>query len=200
MAEEMPPCEDWTSLHIYMKLVNAVAKVSGRVFVGPDLCRDKDYLDAAVNYTMDLISAQRKIQAMRPWLRPLLAPRLKEVRQIEERKKMARGIIAPVVQARREAEKNDPSYKKPEDMMQWLMDRYEASGTGSIEKLTHSQLNLIFAAIHTTTLTATNMYVRVTQMAQDGIHVRWLTCCLIVYTRSPPPPNAWIRCEKKSVR
>ena len=157
MAEEMPPCEDWTSVHIYMKLVNAVAKVSGRVFVGPTLCRDKDYLDAAVNYTLDIVGAQRKIQDMRPWLRPFLAPRLKEVRTIDSRKEKARKLIAPIVQARREAEKNDPRYKKPEDMMQWLMDRYSASGNDSIDTLAQSQLGLIFAAIHTTTLTATNM-------------------------------------------
>jgi cytochrome P450 len=157
MSEEMPACEDWTSVHIYMKLVNAVAKVSGRVFVGPDLCRNKDYLDAAVNYTMDFISARSKIQDMRPWLRPFLAPRLKEVRQLAKREEMARKIIYPVVQARRDAENNDPDYKKPEDMLQWLMNRLEESGDDSIERLAKSQLGLIFAAIHTTTLTATNM-------------------------------------------
>lgn len=169
MAEEMPPCEEWTSVYIYMKLVNAVAKVSGRVFVGPDLCRNKDYLDAAVNYTMDLISAQRKIQTMRPWLRPFLAPRLKEVAQLDKRTKSARELIAPIVAARREAEKNDPTYEKPQDMMQWLLDRYEASGRGDyLQQLAQSQLGLIFAAIHTTTLTATNMYVCVARRVQGG--------------------------------
>ncbi|KAF2272943.1 ent-kaurene oxidase [Westerdykella ornata] len=157
MAEEMPPCEDWTEVYIYMKLVNAVAKVSGRVFVGPELCRNKEYLDAAANYTLDLISAQRKISEIKPWQRPFLAPRLKEVKQLRIREEKAKEILEPVVNARREAEKNDPTYKKPDDMLQWLMNRGSDYGRDSIESLAKVQLGLIFAAIHTTTLTATNI-------------------------------------------
>jgi hypothetical protein len=46
LREYMPPCEDWTEVCINQKLVDVVAKVSGRVFVGPELCHDKDYLDS----------------------------------------------------------------------------------------------------------------------------------------------------------
>jgi hypothetical protein len=159
MKEEMPPCKDWTEVYIYMKLANAVAKVSGRVFVGPDLCRDKDYLDAAVNYTLDLVGATEKIKDMHPWLRPFLAPRLKQVRRLREWEQKAIDILKPVVEARKDAEKNDPNYQKPEDMLQWLMNRYPGSQDALVD-LARAQLSLIFAAIHTTTLTATNMYVR----------------------------------------
>jgi cytochrome P450 len=158
MKAEMPLCEDWTPVYIYMRLVKAVAKISGRVFVGPELCRDEDYLDAGINYTLDLVAATRKIQNMKPWLRPFLAPRLHEVRQLRKREKQAEDILSPIVKARQEAEKNDPNYKKPEDMLQWLMNRGAQLGDGnvSIKDLAIYQLGLIFAAIHTTSLTATN--------------------------------------------
>lgn len=143
---------------IYSRLVNMVAKISGRVFVGPELCRDDGYLDAAVNYTMDLINAQRAIKKIRPLYRPYLAPRLPEIKRLLQRQKSAEAFLRPVVQARRDAEKNDPSYQKPDDLLSWFMNRSEDFGVESTEKLAKLQLGIIFAAIHTTTLTATNMY------------------------------------------
>lgn len=158
VRDEMPACEDWTPVYIYMKLVHVIAKISGRVFVGPELCKDKDYLDAGINYTMDLITAQRQIQDIRSWLRPFLAPRLKSVQQLRKREKQARDLLAPIVAARREAEKKGgPEYQKPDDMLQWMMNRHGEDV--SVEKLAIQQLGLIFAAIHTTSLTATNVYV-----------------------------------------
>lgn len=36
---------------MYKTLVDVVAKISGRIFVGPELCQDPEYLDSASNYT-----------------------------------------------------------------------------------------------------------------------------------------------------
>ncbi|KAF2798515.1 cytochrome P450 monooxygenase-like protein [Melanomma pulvis-pyrius CBS 109.77] len=156
MREEMPPCEDWTGEYIYMKLVNVVAKVSGRVFVGPELCRDQGYLDAGINYTLELMNAQRAIKDMRPWIRPFLAPRLPEVRLLRRRERQATEFLRPVVQARRDAEKN-PDYQKPDDMLQWLLNRSVDYKIDSTAQLAKFQLGITFAAIHTTSLTATNV-------------------------------------------
>jgi hypothetical protein len=76
LREYMPPCEDWTEVYINQKLVDVVAKVSGRVFVGPELCQDPEYLDAGSNYTLDLMAAVTVLKKMRPWLKPFLAHRL----------------------------------------------------------------------------------------------------------------------------
>ncbi|KAF2873043.1 cytochrome P450 monooxygenase-like protein [Massariosphaeria phaeospora] len=156
IKDELPPCDDWTAVPIYMSLAKMVAKISGRVFVGPELCRNAEYLDGAVNFTMDLMSAQRAVKRMRPWLRPILAPRLPEVRRLRVREANATAFIRPIVQARRDAEKNDPEWQKPDDMLQWLFDlgpQY-ALDTPKMAKL---QLGLSFAAIHTTTVTTTNI-------------------------------------------
>jgi hypothetical protein len=156
LQKELPPCEDWTGIHIYMKLVNVVAKVSGRVFVGPELCHNQDYLDAGINYTMELMNAQRAIKNMRPWLRPFLASRLPEVQMLRKRENQATKIFRPVVQARLEAQKN-PDYQRPDDMLQWLLNRSEDYNIDSTAYLTKLQLGVTFAAIHTTSLTATNV-------------------------------------------
>ncbi|KAF2740990.1 cytochrome P450 [Polyplosphaeria fusca] len=153
VKEEIPASDDWTEVPIYMAIARIVAKVSGRVFVGPELYKHEDYLDAGLNYTMELISAQRAIKQMKPIWRPFLAPRLPEVRRLKERERQATSFLEPVVKARREAEKN-PDYQKPDDMLQWNMDRGAHLDAAQHAKL---QLGFIFAAIHTTSITATNI-------------------------------------------
>jgi cytochrome P450 len=157
MRQYLPDCNDWTEVAINSKLVDIVAKVSGRVFVGPDLCQDPEYLDCGSNYTILLMEAVRAIKGIRPWLRPFLAPRLPEIRKLRDMEKRAARHLEPIVRERMEAEKNDPNWQKPDDMMQWLLNRSADHGVVSVEKLAKMQLGLIFAAIHTTTMTATNI-------------------------------------------
>ncbi|KAF2464865.1 cytochrome P450 monooxygenase-like protein [Lindgomyces ingoldianus] len=157
IKDEMPPCNDWTPVSIYTALVHIVAKVSGRVFVGPDLCHNEEYLDCGINYTMELISAQQAIKKTRPILRPFFAPRLPEVKRLRERERIAKAFLEPIIDARRVAENNDPDWQRPDDMLQWFLNRSEDFGNFSAHELAKFQLGIIFAAIHTTTLTATNI-------------------------------------------
>ncbi|OGM49897.1 hypothetical protein ABOM_001529, partial [Aspergillus bombycis] len=157
LRDEIPPCEEeWTPVFIYQKLVNTVAKVSGRIFVGVELSRNQDYLDTAINYTIELGNAVQAVKKMKPWLRPFLAWRLPEVQQLNKREELAIQFLEPIIQARREAAK-DPNYQKPDDMLQWFLNRSEAYKVNSTRRLVKMQLLVIFAGIHNTTVTATNV-------------------------------------------
>lgn len=151
----LPACDDWSEVYIYKALVDIIAQVSGRVFVGPELCEDLEYLDCATNYTMDMIDSVTAIKKLRPLFRPFTAPRCPEIRRLRQREKAAADMLQPMVKQRQEAAK-DPDWVKPDDMTQWMMDR-GASDNVSVQELAKCQLGLIFAAIHTTTLTATNI-------------------------------------------
>ncbi|KAF2851024.1 cytochrome P450 monooxygenase-like protein [Plenodomus tracheiphilus IPT5] len=155
LREYMPPCPDWTELKINKILVDIITKVSGRIFVGPDLSENPAYLEAASNYTMDLMKAVNVIKRMRPWLRPLLAHRTNEVRQLREREAQAQNYFKPLIAERVHAKKTDPNWQAPDDMLQWMMNRTTDKIT--VAEIAKEQLALTFAAIHTTTLTATNI-------------------------------------------
>lgn len=157
MRQYLPECNTWTEVCINSKLVDIVARVSGRVFVGPDLCQDPEYLNCGSNYTVYLMEAVRAIKRIRPWLRPFLVPRLPEIKRLRDMEKRAAEHLQPIVRERMEAEKNDPNWEKPDDMMQWLLNRSSSYGGATVEGLAKVQLGLIFAAIHTTTMTATNI-------------------------------------------
>ncbi|KAF3048253.1 hypothetical protein E8E12_011510 [Didymella heteroderae] len=151
----LPACDDWSEVYIYKALVDIIAQVSGRVFVGPELCEDPEYLDCATNYTLDMIDSVTAIKKLRPLFRPFTAPRCPEIRRLRQREKAAADMLQPMVRQRQEAAK-DPDWIKPDDMTQWMMDR-GASNNISVQELATCQLGLIFAAIHTTSLTATNI-------------------------------------------
>jgi cytochrome P450 len=155
LREYMPPCQDWTEVCINQKLVNVVAKVSGRVFVGPELCNDKGYLDMGSNYTIDLMTAVQALKKLRPLTKSFWAPRLPEVKQLRMREKALSDFLRPIVEERMTAKAKDPNWQEPDDMLQWMISR--SNGTESIDRIASFQLSLIFAAIHTTTMTATNI-------------------------------------------
>ncbi|KAH7398762.1 ent-kaurene oxidase [Phaeosphaeria sp. MPI-PUGE-AT-0046c] len=153
----LPPCEDWTEVNITSKLVDIVATVSGFIFVGSELASDPEYLDCGTNYTVRLMDAVNAIKKIRPWLRPFLVPRLPEIVKLREMETRATKHLEPIVCDRVTAEKDDPSWQKPNDMLQWLLNRNSGKDALTVEQLAKAQLSLIFAAIHTTTLTATTI-------------------------------------------
>jgi len=150
---EMPDCTHWTAVNINRALLRIVAMVSGRIFIGPELCRSEEYLDAAINYTIEVMMVRQAVDSIAPWKRPFLANRLPAVKRLEGRVKQAMNFMEPVIEAR----KRLPADQKPDDMLQWLTESQEKMGEDtSAEKLARLQLGLSFAAIHTTTMTATN--------------------------------------------
>ncbi|KAF4814196.1 Cytochrome P450 monooxygenase ATR2 [Colletotrichum siamense] len=168
---ELPPCKDWTEVPINNKLFRIVAMASGRVFVGPELCRNEAYLDTAINYTVDMVNAVLGVMGLPAWRRRFSSRRLPEVKKLFQRFKEAEDFLGPVVTARRDAmAKTD--YEKPDDMLQWLIDAQDKSKNGSRNdaELAIWQLGASFTAIHTTTATATNALCTLASM-QDIIPV-----------------------------
>lgn len=150
MTMELPQSGEWEEIDINAKMSRIIAIVSGRIFVGPELCRSEKYIDMAINYTIEVMTAVYVIGLVPTWLRPLAAPYLPQVKQLTKRLKDADEILLPVVNARREAE------TKPDDLMQWIIDAETKAGSG-VRDIARTQLSITMAAIHTTTLTTVNM-------------------------------------------
>lgn len=129
---------------------------SGRVFVGPELCRNEAYLDTAINYTVDMVNAVLGVMGLPAWRRRFSSRRLPEVKKLFQRFKEAENFLGPVVTARRDVTAK-ADYEKPDDMLQWLIDAQDKSKHSSRNdaELAIWQLGASFTAIHTTTATAT---------------------------------------------
>lgn len=155
----MPACDEWTAVPAYMTVVHMVAKITGRIFVGAELCRHPEYLDSAVHYALDVLAAQKEIKRMSPLLRPLLAPMLASVRRLHEREKRATEFLKPVIQAKLAAK---PSAAPAVDGFDDMMSAFISSATKGGESISPAtlakmQLGTIFAAVHTTSEAMTHM-------------------------------------------
>jgi cytochrome P450 len=105
------------------------------------------------------MQAVHAIKAIRPIFRPFLAPRLPEIRRLRDLEKRAAAFLEPIIRARMEAKKDRQGKQGPDDMMEWLFNRMvqDTGGNVSAGHFAKIQLTLIFAAIHTTTMTTTNV-------------------------------------------
>ncbi|KAI4626023.1 uncharacterized protein J4E87_001498 [Alternaria ethzedia] len=155
LRESMPPCEEWTDVYIFKELVDVIAKVSGRIFVGPELCRNPEYIKLGTNYTMDLVAGVTACKKVRPWLKPFLCPRLPEIVKLRKIEQQLSDFLHPIVEERMTAKAKDPNWQEPDDMLQWMITR--GKGKDTIDEITRFQLGLIFAAIHTTSMTVTSI-------------------------------------------
>nr|XP_036582281.1 ent-kaurene oxidase [Colletotrichum truncatum]KAF6790941.1 ent-kaurene oxidase [Colletotrichum truncatum] len=167
IRDEFPQSSEWTTVSINKKLMRVVAKTSGRIFVGPGLCRDEVYLEAAVGYTFDMTAAIQAVGFISPWLRPIMASRLPQVKKLHTRFQQADAFLRPIVTARREAAKSRLAGEaKPDDMLQWLLDSQDKFGQQSDREISKYQLSLTFAAIHTTTVALTHSFYNLVAMPE----------------------------------
>lgn len=157
LDEEFPKCEEWTPVAVHATLVRMIARISGLAFVGPDVYRSKEYLDNAINYPRDVVSAQRDIKQLNPWLRPLLAPRLKSVRRLRQREARAIAQLGSIIESRRAASPSSAPDPEHNDLLSVLAAKSESDGGYPTPKLAEMQLSLIFASIHTTSETLTHV-------------------------------------------
>lgn len=149
-------------MHFSEKLLRVVARVSGKVFVGAELGRSEEYMDHTINYTLDVMYAAHAVGRMKQWLRPLRASSVPEIKRLNRRIRIAEDFFTPVIRKRIEGAKQ-PEWEKPDDVLQWLIDMQDAKyGDITARELSKRQLDISFAAIHTTNGVALNTYVYTT--------------------------------------
>jgi choline dehydrogenase len=155
VQEELPECDDWTAVVISPVILRIVAIVSGNIFLGPDMCRQEEYLNIAILFTMDLAMASAEIKRWPSWFRSIGAYLTPQVAKVSEHRRKMTEFLAPAIEERRLAMRNGDEV--PDDTFQWMLEKATNHGVTDTGHLSDMILLLIFAAIHTTTLTATNV-------------------------------------------
>lgn len=157
MNAEFPACEDWTPLSIFNVILRIVAIVSGNIFVGPDLCRHEVYLNAALKFTTDTAAATQEVKRWPKYFRSA-AVRLglcPSIQKAQAHRRALFDLFKPMLEERKALMEADRPV--PDDLFQWMLEKSMKHGIVNLQHLTDMQLLIIFAAIHTTTLSATAM-------------------------------------------
>ncbi|CBF80737.1 hypothetical protein AN8530.2 [Aspergillus nidulans FGSC A4] len=141
---------DWHTIPVKKTVLDIVAQLSSKVFLGDQICRNPEWLRITVAYTVDSFLAAQALRMWPTFMRRLVAPFIPGVQKIRAELEEARRIILPVLE-KRKAEKQTAiaAGKTParyNDAMEWM----EQCAKGRPYDAAVSQLSLSLGAIHTT--------------------------------------------------
>ncbi|KAL9572698.1 hypothetical protein ACKAV7_003168 [Fusarium commune] len=122
LATEFPACEDWTPVKWQPFSLRAVARLSGRAFVGPSINRDEKWMDTSINFAVHVFTACVKLQFIPEWARPVGQHLVSELRQIRKDIKIAKEMLKPILEERLHDMEFSNGEDAPDDMIQWLIE------------------------------------------------------------------------------
>ncbi|KAI1129820.1 cytochrome P450 [Nemania abortiva] len=142
---------EWTTRMIRDDLLEVVARVSSRVFLGAGLCRNRRWLDIAKTFTVDSFALSFILRVVPAILRPFVYIALPQSARLRGSVRDARKLITPEVQKRKAAvdAAKAAGVKPPKvsDTIGWMYDVAKGQDLDFVS----GQLSLTMAAIHTTT-------------------------------------------------
>ncbi|KAF8994954.1 cytochrome P450 [Cyathus striatus] len=146
---------DWTKVVAYDMILKAVIRTSNRLFVGLPLCRNPDYIELQEQLAFDVIVASRILNMFPPSFRSFMVRFTKAPAQIQ------RNIrhLAPVIKDRIEKiDKLGPNYEgKPNDLISWCLEYARDGYRRTVYDLSNRILIVNFAAIHSSSITFTQI-------------------------------------------
>lgn len=150
IADEFPSCHGWTSVKWHPFALRAISRLSGRAFVGLELCRTERWMDTSINFATHVFMAGAKLSFFPEWTRPLAQYLVSDVSKIRCDIECAKAMIKPILEQRIRDVDSPACGHVQEDMMQWLLEALPADAKADLQ--THAELQLIIAAasIHTT--------------------------------------------------
>ncbi|KAF8844228.1 cytochrome P450 [Paxillus ammoniavirescens] len=138
---------EWKSVPALQTVQTVVCRTSNRIFVGLPLCRNPDWMDLSMQFSMDAIKRGALIGLFPKVLAPLVA---RFMASVPESARRCMNHLGPIIEERRKHldEYGKDWADKPNDFLSWLMDNPEGSKS-SIKNLTLRILLVIIAAVHT---------------------------------------------------
>ncbi|KAF5024595.1 hypothetical protein F66182_3358 [Fusarium sp. NRRL 66182] len=146
------PSTEWNEISIKSAISDVVARISSRIQLGEELCRNEEWLRITKTYTTTFYTATTKLRAF-PWAIRLLVHWFQpECQKLRFELESARRIIQPLVDQRRKMRQEAVASGKPppqfDDAIDWA-DKQAASAGSSFDPVVF-QLTLSLLSIHTT--------------------------------------------------
>ncbi|KAH8835010.1 cytochrome P450 [Flagelloscypha sp. PMI_526] len=151
----IPQTEDWTAVVAQDTIMKMVSRISNRMIVGLPLCRNEEFLNININYTIQVVIGATVVRLFPELLRGLAA---KVVCSTHKAHRRLQKIVGPLLQERLDnAEQFGNKYEgRPNDLISWLLEFAQGSQR-TVHDLCTRILLVNFAALHTTTMTVTHV-------------------------------------------
>ncbi|KAI9801587.1 MAG: hypothetical protein M1825_003266 [Sarcosagium campestre] len=160
-ADEIGVSEDWKPIAMSQKAHRIVTRAANRLLVGAPLCRNEEYLQMSIKYTIDVFGGADKLRAYPDFFK---LPATYLVTNVRQQQSIARKHLLPYIQARLAEEKKylqagrveDWKRDKPHDSLQWVIDAAPNEKERQPNRLVYRILHINVAAVHTTSVTYLN--------------------------------------------
>ncbi|KAI0483281.1 cytochrome P450 monooxygenase [Xylariaceae sp. FL0804] len=153
LSLNMGDSSDWSEIAPATAVLDIVARMSSRVFLGEELCRQEDWLRLMKNYTVCMMQGINALQRYPGNFRKYVHWFLPECKVARAAKQEADDLVSVVIDKRRairqEAMQKGQPIPRFDDALDWMHE--EAESRGCAYDATNIQLMLSVAAIHTTT-------------------------------------------------
>ncbi|KAF2159812.1 hypothetical protein M409DRAFT_29810 [Zasmidium cellare ATCC 36951] len=155
--------KEWKIRVIKTDVQDIIARLSSRVFLGLDLCRNQDWLNVTKNYTYSSFEAISELRSHHALARPIMQWFSKNCTQARLYYKKAQILIQPVVDLRRAQVKAEgEGSSKISDAIGWMV---ECARGRSIDYAA-AQLSFSLAAIHLSSETMTMCLLQLCDMPE----------------------------------
>ncbi|KAK0470513.1 cytochrome P450 [Armillaria novae-zelandiae] len=151
----IPMNKDWTEIPAYRTALQIICRASNRMFVGLPLCRNRDYIDLNINFTVNVTAYAHFLNLFPSFLKPVLGSVFTPRRRATA--KMEKFLGETITERLRQDDLHGKDWPgKPNDLISWLIDATKGrSERRTVRDLVLRVLVLNFAAIHTTSITFT---------------------------------------------
>lgn len=146
-------CKEWKLIKVHHQSLQLVARLTGRIFVGAELSRNKDWTKASIQTTEDTFAAAFILWYFHWLIRPLIAWCLPQIWNVQRHNRRMAQLISPFIRERLSA-MSKPDSRPSFDMLQYFLENFSNKNPVYQGKL-HSAVNV--AAIHTTSMNVTHL-------------------------------------------
>ncbi|KAF7531231.1 hypothetical protein G7054_g9086 [Neopestalotiopsis clavispora] len=156
VEKELTESEDqWVSVKPYHTILDFVARVSARIFLGKPLCRNPEWLEISTQFTENVFVSLVFLRLFPMWthgfLRWFMPSTYKGTAYVERAKK----LLVPEINRRREAEANGvvQSEESKHNLLSWMME-IATPAESEASALAHLEVVMSLASIHTSQMNA----------------------------------------------
>ncbi|KZT39039.1 cytochrome P450 [Sistotremastrum suecicum HHB10207 ss-3] len=144
----------WVAVPGFKTVMQIVARISNRIFVGKPLCRNQEYLDLNIKFARGVMLSASLIGLFPEFLKPHVAQLFG---QLDKQTAAALKHTRPLIEERLQmmSEKGVDSEEMPDDLLSWCMDAADGDDL-TPEMLTRRLLTINFASINTTAMSFTH--------------------------------------------
>lgn len=135
-----------------------VARMSAKVFMGHPACRNKEWLELSIDFSIDMFTAAFALRMFPPWTHPIVAHLIPARYRVKKNLRLAQRLIQPLMERHADAVRRSAGQQVDEDdtLLNWMID-HGNEDENRVDKMSTRQAILTLASIHTTSMAVTNI-------------------------------------------